>query len=173
MSLPSTSHAVVSDGAGQLYILHTGNRLEKQEWKVSQIYNVRKPFSILHSNFEPTSKSLSALLLSVTPDEDSESLHVRHTVILTVVVFSGELGENGEVRFAFEAQKEFQSHSVPVYGALESSNKAILVATEKPFSLVTEKNGGMQLSCLKLNWLLNTELQNYCTDDFMYGSIYP
>ena len=103
-----------------------------------------KPFSILHSNYGQTSKTLSTLLLSVTPDEDSGSLHVKHTVLLTVVIFSGEVRENGETKLSFETQKEFQSHSVPLYGALEPNNQAILVASEKPFSLVTEKSRGKQ-----------------------------
>ena len=137
-------HAIVTDGTGQLYVINTGIRSEKQDWKVTQIHNVGKPFSILHSNFEATSKTLSALLLSVTPDEDSGSLHVKHTVLLTVAIFSREAGENGEMKFSFEAQKEFQSHSVPLYGAIEPDNQAILVASEKPFSLVHEKSGGEQ-----------------------------
>ena len=141
VSFPTINCAVVSNGAGQLYVVHTGKRLEKRDWKVSQIHNVGKPFSILHSNFEQMSKSLSVLLLSVTPDEDSGSLHVKHTVLLTLVIFSAEAEENGDMKFVFEAQKEFQSHSVPLYGALDSSNQAILVASEKPFALVTEKSG--------------------------------
>ena len=84
---------------------------------------------------------MGVLLLSVTPDEDYGSLHVKHTVILTVVIFSGEADENGEMKFVFEVQKEFQSHSVPLYGSLDSSNQAILVASEKPFTLVTDKTG--------------------------------
>ena len=133
--------------------------MEKHDWKVAQIHNAGKPFSILHSNFEPTSKSLSILLLSVSPDEDSGSLHVKHTVFLTVIVFSGEAGENGEMKFGFEVQKEFQSHSVPLYGALESSNQAVLVASEKPFTLVTEKNGE-QFECKQLQTSFPKSMQH-------------
>lgn len=144
VSFLSNAYAVVSDGAGQLYLVETGNRLENHDWKVSQIHNVGKPFSILHSSFEQTSKSLSVLMLSVTPDEDSGLLHVKHRVLLTVVVFSVEMEENGDTNFSFEIQKEFQGLSVPLYAAIESNNQAILVASERPFSLATDKNGGEQ-----------------------------
>ena len=104
--------------------------------------SVGKPFSILHANLDPTSGSLATVLLSVTPDEDSGSFHVKHRVLLTIVVFAGEVRENEVVKFSFETQKEFQSHVVPMYGALEPSNQTVLVATEKPFFLVSDKNGG-------------------------------
>ncbi|XP_028392291.1 nudC domain-containing protein 1-like [Dendronephthya gigantea] len=140
VAFPSKTHAVVSDGQGELYVIHTGNRLDKHTWKVAQMQSVGKPFSILHTNLEPTSSSLAAVLLSVTPDEDSGSFHVKHRVLLTVLVFAGEVGENGAVKFSFETQKEFQSHVVPLYGAIEPGNQKILVATEKPFFLVSDKD---------------------------------
>lgn len=139
VSFPCSSHAVASDGAGRLYILHTGNRQEQVEWELILIQKIDQPFSILHSNFEPNLKTLSCLLLSVTTDEESDSVHVKHTVVLTLLVFSAEIGDKGETKFVFEVQKEFQSRSVPLYGALEPSNKAILLASEKPFYLVTDK----------------------------------
>lgn len=150
VAFPSSSHAIASDGAGQLYILHTGNRLDQFEWEVVLIHKLDKPFSILHSFFEPVSKTLSCLLLSVTTEE-SESEHVKHTVILTLLVFSSEVGDKGETKFIFEVQKEFQSRSVPLYGALEPSNKAILLASERPFHLVPDKGKGL---CFIASWYI-------------------
>lgn len=147
VSFPSSLHAVASDGAGQLYILHTGNRLEQVEWEVILIHKLDKPFSILHSYFDPNSKTLNCLLMSVTTEE-TDGIHVKHDVVLTLLVFSAEVGGKGETRFVFEVQKEFQSRSVPVYGALEPSNTAILLASEKPFCLVTDKSKGLCLQQL-------------------------
>lgn len=136
-------------------MVQTSDRTQHHPWITLLTHSISQPFSILHCRFKPEeSNSLGVLLLSVTTDDTVYT--PRHNVILTMVILHGSSTENGTLRFIFQEQKEFQSQCIPLYAALDMGNDGILIASEKPFSMMTDAKEGE--ACL-------IEISKFCQKD--------
>ena len=106
-------------------------------WKVATIYQNDQPSLILHSIENQESGSVSCLLLSISENEASSSVKDAHVVHLELVTFSKAKGSSlGIDSYCCEVIQHFKGYSTPVYAAIEPGCTAILVASDKPFTLV-------------------------------------
>lgn len=138
---PSPSLACLSDGCGKLFLLHTEDRTkdiaQSATWKVATIYQNDQPSLILHSIENQESGSVSCLLLSISENEASNSVKDAHVVHLELVTFSKAKGSSSPIdSYSCEVIQHFKGYSTPVYAAIEPGCTAILVASDKPFTLV-------------------------------------
>lgn len=138
---PSPSLACLSDGCGKLFLLHTEDRTkdiaQSATWKVATIYQNDQPSLILHSIENQESGSVSCLLLSISENEASNSVKDAHVVHLELVTFSKVKGSSSPIdSYSCEVIQHFKGYSTPVYAAIEPGCTAILVASDKPFTLV-------------------------------------
>ena len=138
---PSPSLACLSDGCGKLFLLHTEDRTkdipQSASWKVATVYQFNQPSLILHSTQNEESGSVSCLLLSIMENDAATSVKDSHVVHLELVTFSQvKCISSGDVSYSCEVIRQFRGYSAPVYAAIEPGCTAILVASEKPFSLV-------------------------------------
>ena len=108
---PSQSLACLSDGCGKLFLLQTESRTkdisQSTEWKVATVYQFNHPSLLLHA-------LQSQQLITFSP----------------VTCLS-----SGDVSYSSEMLQQFIGYSAPVYAAIEPGCTAVLVASERPFSL--------------------------------------
>jgi len=140
---PSPSLACMSDGCGKLFLLQTEDRTQgipqTASWKVATVYQFDQPSLILHAIQNQESGSVSCLLLSITENSAATSVKNAHVVHLELVTFSQVTSpSSGAVSYSCEVIRHFKGYSAPVYAAIEPGCTAILVASEKPFSLVKD-----------------------------------
>ena len=138
---PSQSLACLSDGCGKLYLLQTDGRTEdvsqNTAWKVVAVYQFDQPSLILHAIQSQETGCVSCLLLSITENDASTSAKDTHIVHLELITFSRVIcSSSGAVSYSCEMLQQFRGYSAPVYAAIEPCCTAILVASERPFSLV-------------------------------------
>lgn len=139
--LPSQSLACLCDGSGKLYLLQTGDRIgdcsQNTSWKVGSVYQFDQPSLILHAVQSPETGCVSCLLLSITENDASTSVKDAHNVHLELITFSQvNYSATGSISYSCEMLQQFRGHSAPVYAGIECGGTAILVASERPFSLV-------------------------------------
>ena len=137
---PSPSLACLSDGSSKLFLLCTGNRtkdtVQSDLWKVMSVYQLDEPSLILHAIQNPKNGgSISCLLLSISENEASTSVKDAHFVHLELITFSKVKNSSGIDCFSCEVIQHFKGYSTPMYAAIEPSCTALLVASDKPFSL--------------------------------------
>lgn len=138
---PSQSLACLCDGSGKLYLLQTGDRIgdvsQNASWKVGSVYQFDQPSLILHAIQSPETGCVSCLLLSITENDASTSVKDAHNVHLELITFSQvNCSATGSISYSCEMLQQFRGHSAPVYAGIECGGTAILVASERPFSLV-------------------------------------
>lgn len=137
---PSPSLACLSDGSSKLFLLCTGDRtkdtMQSDQWKVMSVYQFDQPSLILHAIENPKNDgSISCLLLSISENETSTSVKDAHIVHLELITFSKVKNSSGIDCFSCDVIQHFKGYSTPVYAAIEPSCTALLVASDKPFSL--------------------------------------
>lgn len=140
---PSQSLACLSDGCGNLFMLQTEGRTkdisENATWKVATtVYQLNQPSLILHAVQCQETGSVSVLLLNITENDASTSVKDAHVVHLELITFS-QVTSFGAVSYSCEMLQQFRGYSAPVYAAIEPGCTAILVASERPFSLIKGK----------------------------------
>ena len=138
---PSPSLACLSDGCGKLFLLQTDGRTKEDShnvsWKVAMVYQFNRPSLILHTIHCKETGSVSCLLLSITDNDASTSVKDTHVVHLELITFSqGKCLSSGSINYICEEIQHFTGYTAPMYAAIEPGRTAILVASEKPFSLV-------------------------------------
>lgn len=149
---PSQSLACLSDGSGKLYLLQTGDRTgdisQNTVWKVCTVYQIDQPSVILHAIQNQETGCVNCLLLSITENGASTSVKDAHLVNLELITFSRvNYSATSSANYNCEMLQQFRGHSAPVYAGIECGGTAILVASERPFSLKKgdseEKPSGM------------------------------
>lgn len=138
---PSPSLACLSDGCGKLFLLQTDGRTKEDSqnvsWKVAMVYQFNRPSLILHTIHCKETGSVSCLLLSITDNDASTSVKDTHVVHLELITFSQvKCLSSGSINYVCEEIQHFTGYTAPMYAAIEPGRTAILVASEKPFSLV-------------------------------------
>lgn len=141
---PSQSLACLSDGCGKLFLLQTEGRTkdisENATWKVATLYQFNQPSLILHAVQCQETGLVSCLLLSITENDAATSAKDAHVAHLELITFSQvTCVSSGAVSYSCEMLQQFRGYSAPVYAAIEPGCTAILVASERPFSLVKGK----------------------------------
>ncbi|KAJ7360498.1 NudC domain-containing protein 1 [Desmophyllum pertusum] len=137
---PSQSLACLSDGCGKLFLLQTESRTkdisQSTEWKVATVYQFNHPSLLLHALQSQQTGSVSCLSLSITENEAATSVKDAHVVHLELITFSPVTClSSGAVSYSSEMLQQFIGYSAPVYAAIEPGCTAVLVASERPFSL--------------------------------------
>lgn len=138
----SQSLACLSDGCDKLFLLQTEGRTqdisENTVWKVATVYQLNQSSLILHAVQCQETGSVSCLLLNITENDTATSVKDAHIVHLELIAFS-QVTLFGAVSYSCEMLQQFRGYSAPVYAAIEPGCTAILVASERPFSLVKGK----------------------------------
>lgn len=138
----SQSLACLSDGCDKLFLLQKEGRTqdisENAAWKVATVYQLNQPSLILHAVQCQETGSVSCLLLNITENDTATSVKDAHIVHLELIAFS-QVTSFGAVSYSCEMLQQFRGYSAPVYAAIEPGCTAILVASERPFSLVKGK----------------------------------
>ena len=137
---PSQSLACLSDGCGKLFLLQTEGRTkdisENAAWKVATVYQFNQPSLILHAVQCQETGSVSCLLLSITENDAATSVKDAHIAHLELITFTQATCLSTEaVCYSCERLQQFRGYSAPLYAAIEPGCTAILVASERPFSL--------------------------------------
>lgn len=136
---PSQSLVCLSDGCGKLFLLQTEGRTkdisDNAAWKVATVYQLNQPSLFLHAVQCQETGSVSCLLLNITENDAATSVKDAHVVHLELITFS-QVTSLGAVSYSCEVLQHFRGYSAPVYAAIEPGCAAILVASERPFSLV-------------------------------------
>lgn len=138
----SQSLACLSDGCDKLFLLQTEGRTQdiskNAAWNVATVYQLNQPSLILHAVQCQETGSVSCLLLNITENDTATSVKDAHIVHLELIAFS-QVTSFGAVSYSCEMLQQFRGYSAPVYAAIEPGCTAILVASERPFSLVKGK----------------------------------
>lgn len=132
----SENIAVLSDGAGTLHVLNTGNRCENTTWQLlfsDEVLDSDKGFiiqdAVLKKN-ENSQNELHCVLIHIEPGDNSD----RFSTIVSWITLN-EMSDNnwGEV-----SMRVLKASGGFYYCALESNCKFIYIASEKPFKFILD-----------------------------------
>ncbi|CAH1779692.1 unnamed protein product [Owenia fusiformis] len=149
--LPSPELAVLSDGAGNIYILETGDRASSIEtWKIIHKHNINTdddcdydditspntvtPIVLQHALLykEDTLQKLELLLVEVKPNptEDDHRKQPFVTVLKWLTLSSG-----GQGHWWLERTRYIEGFSAADYSCVDYNGAGVYVGSEKPFKM--------------------------------------
>ncbi|KAF7691271.1 nudC domain-containing protein 1 [Silurus meridionalis] len=138
LSLTSATWAALSDGAGTLTLLRTGNRGESSQLKWEPMFSESfgEPFIILNSVSHVQAgvqgfHAIELLLLRIQKDPDDTKGSGFFTTLEWVTVHNSA---GQEKKYEVSKRRLMKGKSVPHYAAVEPQGKGVMVASEKPFT---------------------------------------
>ncbi|XP_047113413.1 nudC domain-containing protein 1 [Schistocerca piceifrons] len=137
LSFTSADFAVVSDGAGSLYIVYTGNREEADSFQtvhVEEPCGEEKAFKVIHSRCisEGGHKFIHCLLLHIETRPEEEVKESKEKGVFTTLLEWLIFNDGGIGKWSLHASRQVSTVKGIEYAAIETYCTALYVASEKP-----------------------------------------